>query len=265
MIGNYDEDSIVVSSTEPIGKKRKRVWLQKGKNLFNKDDIVEGFRIGGDGTNYSQADYFVSNYIEVKGITNYIANYTVSTMTRIAFYDENKNFISAIDNSRNITTTENTCYIRLGNKITDKNAMQIEQGTTVTEYEEYVEDKIYIKNNNDVYEEFKKEETINITTGTEYATNEYIDGKQVFRKRFATGALKNNDYTYIQSGLANVSYIKLEGYVTNGSSVFLLPHFNNENLIRGIEIYMDNNVINIKTGNDRTAFSGYVDLYYTKN
>jgi len=39
--------------------------------------------------------------------------------------------------------------------------MQIEQGSTATEYEEYIESKTYILNNNNAYEEFmKKQEEI---------------------------------------------------------------------------------------------------------
>jgi hypothetical protein len=36
--------------------------------------------------------------------------------------------------------------------------IQIEHSSSVTEYEDYVEDKIFILNDNDVYEEFKKQE-----------------------------------------------------------------------------------------------------------
>lgn len=59
--------------------------------------------------------------------------------------------------------------------------MQIEQGSKATKYEAYIEPKIYIKNSNDVYEEFIKKSEEVYSTG-EQKIGTWVDGKPLYRK-----------------------------------------------------------------------------------
>ena len=63
---------------------------------------------------------------------------------------------------------------------------------------------------------------IKITTGQEIKTNEIIDGKRVYKKRINCGAGPNNGTRSIATGLSNVTYIKAEGIMTNGTMYFPL-------------------------------------------
>ena len=115
-----------------------------------------------------------------------------------------------------------------------------------------------------------------IITGQEFATNEYIDGKRVYRKRINCGALPNTTYSYIDTGMLydDVTIIKIEGMAnrTTDGQYFPLPLVNIENPTFQIAIALmrhgtqpEKLAIRITTGIDRSAVNGIVDIYYTKN
>ncbi len=86
-------------------------------NLFNKNNITMGNRIGPSGSDYADENYFVSDYIEIKTNTMYTVNYEMSVYTRIAFYGKDKTFISQNTANEIFTTPLNAIYLRLGNTI----------------------------------------------------------------------------------------------------------------------------------------------------
>lgn len=103
-----------------------------------------------------------------------------------------------------------------------------------------------------------------ITTGTEFATNEYIDGKQVYGKIIDFGALPNNTSKRVAHGLdlSSITLYKLYGMTSNGMT---LPCYRS-NSQYGIELYFaDSNSIEIVTHMDRSAYIARITLYYTKN
>ena len=76
----------------------------------------------------------------------------------------------------------------LGQNSASVEDIQIEHNSVATEYETYVKDKIFVKNDNDVYEEFEEEKKLEITTGVEFETNETRNGKVVYGKIIDCGA-----------------------------------------------------------------------------
>ena len=175
---------VVVSATEPT-ENREKIWIQKGKNLLNKD---VGFT----------TDAFISNTGEISTATNnalfngYISIksstiYTISTNTNItfafSFYDKNYNFIERdIATSTKVfsyTAPSNAVYMRIHinmsstitQDIIDGLDIMLEQNATATTYEAYVESKIYCLNDNNVYEEFiNKEDKITLWEGSSLAS-----------------------------------------------------------------------------------------------
>lgn len=114
---------------------------RSGKNLFNKNDVTLNARIGGDGNDYTAdaTGYYISNFIKVSPNTQYVRNSPITdAYHRLAFYSSNSvdTFISAIF-ANDITTPANCNYIRFCGLITEKNTIQLEQGTTPTSYEPY--------------------------------------------------------------------------------------------------------------------------------
>lgn len=177
---------VVVSATEPTGDNREKVWIQKGKNLFNKNNaiILNGFldnnlaRLG-----IAQNDRII--VIPCMGNTTYtISKSVVTSSFRVACYENDTlpilttvatdyNVANLIKNNSSksitITTSNNAKYlfIHYGKVTTDAdileesfNSIQVEQNSTATEYEDYIEHKIYVLNDNGVYEEFISKEDI---------------------------------------------------------------------------------------------------------
>ena len=107
-----------------------------------------------------------------------------------------------------------------------------------------------------------------ITTGIEFATNEYIDGEQVYRKRIDTGALPNAAGKQVSSGLtpSNINIVRIQGAAkaTNGTQLPLpFVSVTAENCV-SVSLQSTGNV-QVQTGTDRTVYTqSYVDLYYLK-
>lgn len=179
--GNYGEGGIIVSPTEPTTDRRK-VWLQKGKNLFDcKNAIYLNAYINAQANNVTPSDkdrghYF--SYIQCQPNTTYTISKILSNSFRIATFT-NKPKIGTIYNtteanhtgtSMTITTGENDNYLGFvcfsvydgdtGTYEEMYNTVQIECGTEATEYEEYINPAIYVKNDNDEYEEFIKKNIV---------------------------------------------------------------------------------------------------------
>jgi hypothetical protein len=108
---------------------------------------------------------------------------------------------------------------------------------------------------------------VNITTGSEVATNEYIDGKRVYKKRIDCGYLPNATYKNIAHGLdiANCNIIDIRGIARKGTSIRTIPSVSTGNATYNISSYIDGNQLTLETGIDRSEYTAYVDIYYTKN
>lgn len=188
-------DSIVVSATEPTGNNRKKVWFQKGKNLFNKNDVVYGYELnGGDGSATKNELDFVSDYIKVyPGQTLYKSGAIAGISN--CFYDENKKFISTvrlISGVISVPTTNSISYMRINGLLTDLDSIQITSGDTQLAYEAYIEPKIFILNNNNIYEEFTKKQEENYSE-QERIIGTWTDGKPLYRKTLNV-QLNDNNY-----------------------------------------------------------------------
>lgn len=127
---------------------------------------------------------YTTGFIPVTPNTTYYKG--ISDSARFKFYNKNKESISNsytdltnAGNAQAFVTTENAFYIRLSITTSYLATFQFEQNTVATEYETYVEDKIFVKNDNDVYAEFKEEnKKLEITTGVEFETRSYYRWKK---------------------------------------------------------------------------------------
>lgn len=151
---------------------------------------------------------------------------SISTRMSVAFYDSTKQFISSFRS--NITSSgkvpNNTAFMRCDVHKDYYNEAQIEQNSTATSYEAYVEPQIYIKNSNDVYEEFiKKEQEIYSTSETKIGT--WIDGKPLYRKVLKINNIRIDTSTIIITNILNMdTLINAEGLFINGSNGIYSPY-----------------------------------------
>lgn len=214
---NNDLEKIKVSPTKPTTN--EKVWIQKGKNLFNVNQLnVLGvsnasYSVQNDQINITSQAQFSSIDLLVKVIPNkqhYISMDVINSVAgrvNVSIYskDYSTHYIQQwiLDSTYGrigltFTTSAEEIVIRLysnaGGEVTNNTAtfsnIQLEQGSTPTEYEAYVEKTIWCKNDNDVYEDFLDVEKAN--NQQNYSTEEqvigtWIDGKPLYRitKEFA--------------------------------------------------------------------------------
>lgn len=109
------------------------------KNLFNKNNVIDGYRLGSEGTNFPSSGYSVTDFIKVKPSTNFYRNRAITIMETVCLYDKDKNFISRLLNGNAFTTTENTYYIKTDVENIYLDSTQLELGSTATDYEPHQE------------------------------------------------------------------------------------------------------------------------------
>jgi lysophospholipase L1-like esterase len=109
-------------------------------NLFNKDTVLRGYYVNFlDGQvkvpnqPNNPLDWTASDFIAIKPDTQY----TVKHQDQIAFYDINRQYISGIGygGSSTFTTPSNAVFMRITTRYVDLNTQQINEGTTLLEYE----------------------------------------------------------------------------------------------------------------------------------
>lgn len=165
-----NKDGIIVSPTEPQTDRRK-VWIQKGKNLFN-GQIANRCGLSEDGTTYETLSRATTDFIPISANSNCCFSGAVFKM--VCIYDNDKNFISSLNGSlvNTFSAPSNAKYVRLAfDNTVDYSNLQVEYGTEATEFEEYVNPTIYIKNDDGIYEEFIKKEEIVTTKWQALALN----------------------------------------------------------------------------------------------
>jgi len=128
-LGMYDLIEDKFYTNKGTGKFRDEFY-----NLYEDMTFTEGYNLLADGTNGANANYKVSDYIQVEPNAIYISktknNFetTAGTLIRCCAYDENKNFVGLMyANNRfevgyyeyEFTTPSNAKYIRVGYRITD--------------------------------------------------------------------------------------------------------------------------------------------------
>ena len=161
------ENGIIVSAIEPI-KNRRRIWLRKGKNLFNETNSMLGW-INSSGDTGSSTATKRTGKMKIKANENYIFSYEYASLASsdnrsYCLYNNDFEVVSSsgitynpASKQLNINPTVDG-YIDIGYDVNCTNIM-FEQGSSKTSYEEYVEPALFIKNENGNYDEFfpKKE------------------------------------------------------------------------------------------------------------
>lgn len=247
---------IIVSPTEPTTD-RRRVWLQKGKNVFN-GSIVDGYGLNEDGATYGTLSRAITDFIPIVANCNYC--FSGATFKVVCIYDKDKNFISSLNGSlvNTFSAPSNAKYVRLAfDNTVDYSNLQVELGEEITEFQEYKNNAIYVKNDNGVYEEFIKKEEKNIITASlanEHTIESTTVEKLVLCKTAGIGnELKmSNGGIKIGKGIKNIKatgQIFYAGNITSGD-------------VLGIYIFKNNATIKLAqekvTGATTLALSEYL-------
>lgn len=110
-----------------------------------------------------------------------------------------------------------------------------------------------------------------VSSFSDYSTTEqntgrlWIDGKTIYRKEINLGSLTDTTPKHVPHGIANLStVVNLSGFVTNGNVFLPLPLARYNNFASQIGLFANLTDIVVEPGNDRTAYTGYVVIEYTK-
>lgn len=208
-----------------------------GKNLFDKNNMTLNKYIRDDGTTLSSDYWDITHYIRIMPNETFTYNGLTTVGTSVvqsAYYDKNKNFISVFKQAtgtNTITPPANAYYVRFSiNKgSNDKDTFMLEQGSTATSYEPYIEPQTFnipLKSKN-LFDGLTTKGSYNTVTG-KVDTTIY----NMWRNTNPIGVNPNNDYVFSLSGTAlsvsfrvfyydiNKMYIST-GTTTNGK--FITP------------------------------------------
>lgn len=281
----YDTNNTIVSVSEPTGKNRKKVWLQHSKNLFNKNKVNKI-----DGYIDTSTQYISTSSSGAKCLYIPCKNNATYTITKLKDTSNNRfragftNELPALtvrcnpfvsdDNKETITITGDSTskylvvyYYTTTFSLTEQqmlDSIQIEEGSTNTSYENYVDDKEYILNDNNIYENFEPQNNIYNLAETKIGT---FLGKPLYRKVIDFGALPNASQANVNHGISSLGQVvNISGVAYTSSTRLPIPTTGNSNISSGLSIAIAvyNSTLRIATNNDATSFNAYVVLEYTK-
>ena len=122
------------------GEQWVREEWEKGLNLFNKDDVEEGYAVSDtDGTIFALAGDSVSGFIPIKPNTRYIYTPSDAAHRWFAFYDSNKQYISGVsgDDAVDFVSPSNVAYVRLTVPISNLDTTMFVEGSHPYPYQPY--------------------------------------------------------------------------------------------------------------------------------
>lgn len=213
MQDNIEKSCVAVSKTQPTSN--ESVWIKKGKNAFNGNNVLivntahttnniskNDISITTTG-NYANSRFKVmipNEFINKKVLISFNAISTVNGSTtniRNTLYISSGNndngdiltqVLTTTKTRYNVTFTPTTeeIYITLYGNLADYSTfitmtiseIQLEQNLTATDYEEYIEKEIYVKNDNGVFEKFINADDI------PQETDEVLLGNGTYYKKY---------------------------------------------------------------------------------
>lgn len=256
-LGNMDtgikENNNMLNGTKPMGS--IVVDDVSCKNMFNENYYAPNILISDTGVETSNIGWNTSFYIPVNPSTNYTLSYVSSSTaapTRISFYTSNKTFISRttppVASPYSFITPNNTEYIRISFATSDISNIQLELGSEATSFTSYKEFE-----NNEIY------------SLAETRCGVWVDGKPLYRKVIDIGALPNNTTKYINHNISNIDIItNYYGVCKSSNNIHFKLPYTSVTTTGSIQVYCTNTQIAVQTDVDRSSYSGYIVIEYTK-
>ena len=155
--------NVYIGPNKPTNE--QEVWIQRSKNLFNKNKCFGGWVHHENNQIFVEfiGTYSYTDYIKVRPNTTYTLNlYNAEGLGTggLLEYDNNFNWTNIgypeTETVITITTSPNTHYVRFTVRDDSVEHVQFEEGGQPTAYEPYVDKKVYIKNEAGSYDLFVK-------------------------------------------------------------------------------------------------------------
>ncbi len=179
-----------------------------GKNLFNLENVTNGYYITSAGVIFPDPTTFYSEYIRVKNNTTYIVSQVNTVITngyiRVAYYDINKTFISrdvTVASATSISfTTPNDCfYVILACAIANISTIQLELGSIPTTWKKFINGKFRFDSDEKLYR---------VPNGTKDSI-EPIGDKVCFVQRVSAHIIQSADISLFSTAGTNNDYALL--------------------------------------------------------
>lgn len=256
---NIEKSSVVVSTTQP--QTSEKVWVKKSKNKFNKNNYFAdpngyiGFFVN---LKYGQTYTISSNLpiIAKFATSGALADTTVGPQNWEKF--TSWTFVAG-KNSDNFLN--NIVYIGVNAQTLSKNIedfsqcnIQIEQGTTATDYEEYADPMLFTKKNKlfeELFDEISGSAYINVSTSEIKLNNYHKSGKVcTFGVEIKLAQdLNANAFVKIASGLPK-----------EASAVRFIAYYGADKACR---LYLNNGTISLWYNTNKIASGEYLDIFIT--
>lgn len=286
------ENAVAISSTQPTTE--EKVWIKKGKNLikneltgsYTKNGITftinndKSITVNGTATANASINLFDGNLNLSKG-TYRLSGCPAggsSTKYRIGINPKANNYFDT-GSGAIITLDSDTSGISMWiivysgqtvNNLTFRPMLQ--QGSTASTYEAYINKEILVKNENNVFEKFYDE---NDNNQGKYALVEqrigtWIDGKPLYRRVFSgtTGNTTDGNWssTHLVMNISNLDFFFIENAFFTDSYGEMLPMPYTANNGYFIKVLLtDANQIKVTTnGSVFNNLTFYVVVNYTK-
>lgn len=100
---------------------------------------------------------------------------------------------------------------------------------------------------------------------TETICGTWIDGSPIYRKVIDFGTLPNSTDKLVNHNVSNIkTLVKLRGMATDGSALIPIPHSNPNDNLTAVLISANATTIHIRTNSNRSKYTAYVIMEYTK-
>ena len=244
------------------------------KNIFYEKNPRAGYYEDG-GVWKAATDITSYGPFYVKGTIYISATFVGASYYRIVEFKKDGTYIkrTARQSSGALTLDSNTDYIIVGNNTTSSiylTNFMITKGNTATEYEEYYEPTISIRNSNGVFQEVKFNEN-NYSTG-EQIIGTWINGKPLYRKVIeSTMPTATTDGTAVAKNIAigvdvDVCLIRNTYYWDDYGGIIPMLWINGSGHV--MRCYVDVPANNLVLYNSNVSISGnkfLAIIEYTKN
>lgn len=103
-----------------------------------------------------------------------------------------------------------------------------------------------------------------------YSTNEqligkWVNGEDLYQKTVNCGNLPNATSKTVAHGISNLDrIISAEGFAKSSTNQTPIPFVNNTTVGSQVVLIVDNTNITLRTSDDRSPYTGYITLRYTK-
>ena len=260
------DDTLSSTSTNPVQNKvvtsnltnLKYGEVAGGKNLIDVSKVIRGDIVGG---NVSDGNNYITDFIHLEYGKNYILSNCYKSSYETAWFTQDKKFIQRTFGTT-ITPPTNDCYyVRIEYGIEQGINAQLEEGSTETSYEPYIQSvKMLAEENAQQSTETMDLKMLGWTVPREYPIQNEVNGNQFIQKvgRVDLGSLDWNYATNPNRFNADFNSVK---FVSNSTPIVA---YSTKYDIYSFDtaIYKDK-TISVCGSNDIASFLVVIDSSYT--